>query len=156
MTRTPANPCPICGNDTIFYCEHQEAIGDRTPAYPETWGFVEEVDLLKPCPFCAGGRIKAHYIRDGEGLCCQDCSASVRNYQPDAGGKNIAAWNTRAEASVEDSDENVERLARAACVAAGLDPDVPLYPGEQELSWTTYSDFTRAILTAIREKHSGR
>jgi Lar family restriction alleviation protein len=50
---------------------------------------------LKPCPFCGGERIKAHYIRDGQSLGCQDCGAGVRAYNPNAGDKCIELWNRR-------------------------------------------------------------
>ena len=50
---------------------------------------------IKPCPLCGGERIKAHYIRDGQTLGCQDCGCSVRAFNPRAGHKNINLWNTR-------------------------------------------------------------
>ena len=50
---------------------------------------------LKSCPFCGGERIKAHYIRDGQSLGCQDCGAGVRAYNPNAGDKCVELWNRR-------------------------------------------------------------
>lgn len=50
---------------------------------------------LKPCPFCAGDKIRANYIRDGQSLGCSDCSASVCAYNPNAGDKCIELWNRR-------------------------------------------------------------
>lgn len=50
---------------------------------------------LEPCPLCAGDKIKAHYIRDGESLGCTECGCRVRDYQPNAGDKCIEKWNRR-------------------------------------------------------------
>lgn len=56
----------------------------------------EELEL-KPCPFCGGCRIKAHYIRDGRSLSCQDCSASVHTFngRQDITERLIEMWNRR-------------------------------------------------------------
>lgn len=59
---------------------------------------------LKPCPFCGGERIKAHYIRDGQSLSCTDCSAGVHAFNPNALDDCIERWNRRAE-QTEASDE---------------------------------------------------
>lgn len=50
---------------------------------------------LEPCPLCASDKIKAHYIRDGESLGCQNCGCRVHDFQPNAGDKCIEKWNRR-------------------------------------------------------------
>lgn len=53
---------------------------------------------LKPCPFCGFTGIIDTFVRDGRAVGCPKCSARVQRYEPDALGKAIAAWNTRATA----------------------------------------------------------
>ena len=62
---------------------------------------------LKPCPFC-GGKGEAFEIRDGiMTVMCNRCYSQSRPYI--LGQHNmddvIAAWNRRAPANTEDSDD---------------------------------------------------
>ena len=56
---------------------------------------------LKPCPFCGDTRITASYIRDGKGVYCHNCGASIKRFH---GPKNdlmqrlANAWNMRTAA----------------------------------------------------------
>lgn len=59
---------------------------------------------LKPCPLCHGGAIACNTITEGY-VRCRDCGANVvrRNLADEDGLKAaIAAWNTRAPATVKD------------------------------------------------------
>lgn len=56
---------------------------------------------LKPCPFCGGGNILTHAIRDGRQAKCSGCGAAGRPQfhgpsQPFANERARASWNTRA------------------------------------------------------------
>lgn len=104
---------------------------------------------LKPCPFCAGEKIRDGYIRDGRRIYCADCSASVTAFQPNASESAKSLWNCRP-ASAERSavgvtDELVDafviaedRAARRLCGSHNLGRHFIL-DGTKEV-WFTVSD----------------
>ena len=61
-------------------------------------------DVLKPCPFCGGARIRSHYIRDGRSIGCADCGGSLRAYNgpTDITARLVSAWNRRVAAPADD------------------------------------------------------
>ena len=65
-------------------------MSEDTPTAPET--------AILPCPFCGGGRIKAHHIRDGRSMGCMDCGATVHKFNgpTDITDALMAKWNRRA------------------------------------------------------------
>lgn len=77
----------------------------------------EQPVKLRECPLCGAdgtGKIKSHWIRDGQSLGCTDCGCSVRAFNPRPLDKCINLWNTRSPSSpTPDAVNDDKALAEA-------------------------------------------
>lgn len=52
------------------------------------------IDGLKPCPACDHTDIRICYERDGKWCGCMNCNLGIIRFNPDAGEKAAAHWNS--------------------------------------------------------------